>query len=168
MPAWLGKIHPKYATPYAALIVHASVSMILVILNFSFTGAGVQETFQKLLSLAVVLQLVPFLYMFGALLKMALQTPFVRGRYSRMTLFLAGASGLLTTILGIALAFFPGAADYFAAFLRAVDVWWNAVFYRAGGIFLFCVWPAQDGAKTCGHGARYLTCAHGLRQSHVV
>src|ERR1700730_2811202 len=23
MPAWLGKIHPKYATPYAALIVHA-------------------------------------------------------------------------------------------------------------------------------------------------
>jgi amino acid transporter len=30
MPAWLGKIHPKYATPYAALIVHASVSMILV------------------------------------------------------------------------------------------------------------------------------------------
>ncbi|HZV60357.1 MAG TPA: APC family permease, partial [Candidatus Eremiobacteraceae bacterium] len=59
MPAWLGRIHPKYATPYAALIVHASVSMILVILNFSFTGERVQETFQKLLSLAVVLQLVP-------------------------------------------------------------------------------------------------------------
>src|ERR1700738_4920869 len=36
MPAWLGKIHPKYATPYAALIVHAVVSLILVILNFSF------------------------------------------------------------------------------------------------------------------------------------
>src|SRR6202035_6029173 len=78
MPAWLGKIHPKYATPYAALIVHAVVSMILVVINFSFTGVGVQETFQKLLSLAVVLQLIPFLYMFGALLKMALQTPFVR------------------------------------------------------------------------------------------
>ena len=31
MPAWLGKVHPRYATPYAALIVHASVSMILVI-----------------------------------------------------------------------------------------------------------------------------------------
>jgi len=36
--------------------------MILIIVNF--TAAGVQETFQKLLSLAVVLQLVPFLYMF--------------------------------------------------------------------------------------------------------
>src|SRR5690242_3317120 len=70
MPSWLGKVHPRYATPYAALIVHATVSMILVIINFS-GGAGVQETFQKLLSLAVVLQLVPFIYMFGALLKLA-------------------------------------------------------------------------------------------------
>ena len=26
MPAWLGKIHPRYATPYAALIVQAIVS----------------------------------------------------------------------------------------------------------------------------------------------
>src|SRR6476620_4258829 len=49
MPAWLGRVHPKYATPYAALIVHAAVSMILVIVNFA--GSGVQETFQKLLSL---------------------------------------------------------------------------------------------------------------------
>src|SRR5207253_9607422 len=40
MPSWLGKIHPKYATPYAALIVHAAVSMILVVINFSFTGTG--------------------------------------------------------------------------------------------------------------------------------
>jgi len=51
---------PEYATPYAALTVHAAVSLILVVINFSFTGAGVQETFQKLLSLAVVLQLIPF------------------------------------------------------------------------------------------------------------
>ena len=56
MPAWLGKVHPRYATPYAALIVHAAVSMLLVVMNFA--GAGVQETFQKMLSLAVVLHAV--------------------------------------------------------------------------------------------------------------
>src|SRR5690349_3836570 len=107
MPAWLGKVHPKYATPYAALIVHAAVSLILVVINFSFTGAGVQETFQKLLSLAVVLQLIPFLYMFGALLRIAAQKSFAPGRYGKGTLMAAGLSGLLTTILGIGLAFFP-------------------------------------------------------------
>jgi amino acid transporter len=107
MPEWLGKIHPKYATPYAALIVHATVSLILVIINFSFSGAGVQETFQKLLSLAVVLQLIPFLYMFGALLRIAFRESFTCGRYNKGTLIAAGISGLLTTTVGIALAFFP-------------------------------------------------------------
>ncbi len=106
MPGWLGKIHPKYGTPYAALIVHAVVSMFLVVLNFA-GGAGVQETFQTMLSLAVVLQLVPFLYMFGALLLFAFRYVPGAGVYSRGTLFFAGLSGLVTTTLGIALVFFP-------------------------------------------------------------
>jgi amino acid transporter len=105
LPAWLGKVHPRYLTPYPALIVHAAISMALVALNS--IGAGVQETFQKLLSLAVVLQLVPFLYMFAALLKLALDPAAGKGHYSNRVLILAGASGLVTTILGIALAFFP-------------------------------------------------------------
>jgi amino acid transporter len=105
LPAWLGKVHPRYLTPYPALIVHAAISMALVALNS--IGAGVQETFQKLLSLAVVLQLVPFLYMFAALLKLALDPAAGKGHYSNRVLIVAGASGLVTTILGIALAFFP-------------------------------------------------------------
>jgi glutamate:GABA antiporter len=126
MPSWLGKVHPKYGTPYAALIVHAAVSMVLVIVNF--TGAGVQETFQKLLSLAVVLQLVPFVYMFGALLKIAAAGSFSVGRYSRRTLYFAGASGLVTTILGIALAFFP--AQQITS-VRSYEIW------MFGGTLLF-------------------------------
>jgi glutamate:GABA antiporter len=105
MPSWLGKVHPRYATPYAALILQGIVSAVLVILNF--VGAGVQETFQKLLSLAVVLQLVPFVYMFGALVKFAFTESTPKGQYGRATLFLAGVSGLLTTVLGITLVFFP-------------------------------------------------------------
>jgi glutamate:GABA antiporter len=105
MPAWLGRVHPRYATPYAALIVQAVVSMLLVILNFAV--AGVQEAFQFLLSLAVVLQLVPFLYMFGALIKFGFTDREKRGRYGKPTLIAAGFSGLLTTMLGIALVFFP-------------------------------------------------------------
>jgi amino acid transporter len=105
MPSWLGKTHPRFATPYAALIVQGVVSMILVIVNAA--GSGVQETFQRLLSLAVVLQLIPFLYMFGALLKIAANADSGEGLYSKTTLFLAGGSGLVTTTLGIVLAFFP-------------------------------------------------------------
>ena len=118
MPSWLGKVHPRYATPYAALILQGIVSAVLVILNFA--GAGVQETFQKLLSLAVVLQLVPFVYMFGALVKFAVSESKPRGQYGRATLFLAGISGLLTTILGIGLVFFP--AQQITSLLR-YEIW---------------------------------------------
>ena len=70
MPKAMGKVHPKYATPHVALIVQGIVSLILIVLNFTVSG-GVQEAFQKMLSAAVVLQLIPFLYVFAALIKFA-------------------------------------------------------------------------------------------------
>jgi amino acid transporter len=125
MPSWLGTVHPRYATPYAALIVQAVVSGVLVILNL--VGAGVQETFQKLLSLAVVLQLIPFVYMFGALVKFAVTEPVPRGQYGRTTLFLAGTGGFVTTVLGIALVFFPAQ--------QISSVFWYEVWMTGGTLF---------------------------------
>ncbi|MFZ0817733.1 MAG: APC family permease, partial [Candidatus Sulfotelmatobacter sp.] len=126
MPSWLGKVHPRYATPHAALIVQAVVSALLVIMNF--LGAGVQETFQKLLSLAVVLQLIPFLYMFGALIRFAVKETKPQGQYGRTTLLLAGTSGLLTTMLGIALVFFPA---------QQITSLWSYELWMFGGTLFF-------------------------------
>jgi amino acid transporter len=147
MPSWLGKVHPRYATPYAALIVQGIVSGILVLGNFFgwwfwdklagalgllprfyLSPAGAGEVFQKLLSLAVVLQLVPFVYMFGALLKFAVTEPAPRGQYGRTTLFLAGLSGFLTTILGIALVFFPA---------QQITSLWSYELWMFGGTVFF-------------------------------
>jgi glutamate:GABA antiporter len=152
MPSWLGKIHPKYATPYAALIVHAAVSLILVVINFSFTGAGVQETFQKLLSLAVVLQLVPFLYMFAALLRIAFAPAFERGRYSKTTLILSGASGLVTTSLGIALAFFP-AQQITSVFSYEVWMFGGTLFFVGLAAFFFFVYGRRKAARRLAEAA---------------
>jgi amino acid transporter len=145
MPAWLGKVHPRYSTPYAALIVHAIVSMILVIVNF--TGAGVQETFQKLLSLAVVLQLVPFLYMFGALLKIATQPSFTKVQYSKRTLLCAGASGLVTTIIGIALAFFP-AAQISSIVSYELWMWGGTLLFVGLAAFFFFVYGRRKATRS--------------------
>jgi glutamate:GABA antiporter len=175
MPSWLGKVHPRYHTPYAALIVHAAVSMVLVVLNFSgwwlwnkfiglsFVGhilgafgfvvanlsaseTGVQETFQKLLSLAVVLQLIPFLYMFGGLLKIAFSHSFVKAVYSKTTLILSGVSGLVTTILGIALAFFPAQQ---VTSLRSYEVWMfgGTLFFIGLAAFFFFIYGRRKTAR---------------------
>src|SRR5205085_4616063 len=103
MPSWMGKIHPRYATPYAALIVQFIVSAALVVINFGF---HVQEAFQRLLSLAVVLQLVPFLYMFAALIRYGWKAD-ASGRYGHRKLLISGICGFITTALGIGLVFFP-------------------------------------------------------------
>jgi len=144
MPSWLGKVHPRYSTPYAALIVHAIVSMILIVVNF--TAAGVQETFQKLLSLAVVLQLVPFLYMFAALLKIAAQPSFTKVQYSKPTLLLAGASGLVTTTIGIALAFFP-AAQISSIFFYEVWMFGGTLSFVGLAAFFFFVYGRRKAAR---------------------
>jgi glutamate:GABA antiporter len=145
MPSWLGRVHSRYATPYAALIVQGIVSAVLVILNFA-GAAGVQETFQKLLSLAVVLQLVPFVYMFGALVKFAVTESVPRGHYSRTTLFLAGSSGFLTTILGIALVFFPSQQT---TSLLSWELWMfgGTLFFVGLAAFFFFVYGRHKALK---------------------
>ena len=145
MPSWLGRVHPQYSTPYAALIVHALVSMILIVVNF--TAAGVQETFQKLLSLAVVLQLVPFLYMFGALLKLAAAPTFTTARYGRPTLLFAGTSGLITTTMGIALAFFP-AAQITSLFSYEVWMFGGTLLFVGSAAFFFFVYGRRKAARS--------------------
>jgi glutamate:GABA antiporter len=104
LPEGLGKLHPRYATPYVALIVHASLSAAF--LAMSFVGAQVKEAFVTMLDLAVVLQLVPFLYMYAGLIRLAAR-PAAEGHYSKNTMLLAGWCGLLTTVLAMAVAFVP-------------------------------------------------------------
>jgi amino acid transporter len=147
LPSWLGKVHPRYATPYAALIVQGIVSGLLVLGNFygwwfwnkiaGFLGllprlylspAGASEVFAKLLSLAVVLQLVPFVYAFGALVRFAVGESTPKGQYGRTTLFVAGLSGLLTTVVGIALVFFPA---------QQITSLWSYEFWMVGGTVFF-------------------------------
>jgi len=146
MPPWLGKIHPKYATPYAALIVQAIVSAILVVINFSASG-GVQEAFQRMLSLAVVLQLVPFLYVFAALLKFAFRRQFEGGRYGRGTLIFAGVAGFVTTSLGMALAFFP-AKQITSVWKYEVTMIGITLAFLLLAVFFFFVYGRLKSART--------------------
>ncbi len=105
LPAALGRLHPKYDTPHVALMVHAALSSVFVAM--SFYGATVKEAYVTLLDLAVVLQLVPFLYLYAGLIRVAVKGPREAGHYSPAKLWLSGASGLLTTSLGMVVAFVP-------------------------------------------------------------
>jgi amino acid transporter len=143
MPAWMGKVHPKYATPYAALIVQGVVSLVLVVINFESAG-NVQAAFQTMLSIAVVLQLVPFIYMFAALLTFAFKGAPI-GKYGRRTLAVAGASGLLTTIAAIVVAFFP-ANRVTSVWRYEMTMFGLTLFFLALAAFFFFVYGRRKEA----------------------
>jgi amino acid transporter len=97
LPPVLGRLHPKWGSPHVALITCAAVSGCLT--GLSLVGSDVGEAYQVLLRSTVVINLVPFLYIFAALVTLD-SAPV--GQRS------AGAIGAAVTLCGIVAAFVPG------------------------------------------------------------
>lgn len=106
LPSSLGTVHPKYNTPHVALIVQGVASSFVIII--AAIGSSVGDMYLFLLQTTVVLQLIPYVYMFAALIK-------VRTTYgndnaffkNKIVTLLAGFIGGGMTIFGIAFAFVP-------------------------------------------------------------
>jgi amino acid transporter len=96
LPAGLGRLHPRWRSPYVALITCALLTGLFT--AFSLVGSSVAEAYQVLLKAAVVIQLIPFVYVFLALAKMT-----GVDRASRV----AGGVGLCATAVSLVAAFLP-------------------------------------------------------------
>ena len=98
LPKALGNIHPRYASPYIALLLFGGLAS--VILGLSFVGASVKEAYVTLLDLSVALQMVSYTYLFLTLLRTA-----ASGK--RVGLLIASLSGLMATVFAFVMAFVP-------------------------------------------------------------
>jgi amino acid transporter len=96
LPPALGRVHPRWHSPHVALTTCAVLAGCFTAI--SLLGSTVAEAYQVLLKSAVVIQLVPFVYLFLGLARTA-----DASRWAR----LAGLVGLTATLIGIAAAFLP-------------------------------------------------------------
>lgn len=144
LPSGLGKLHPRFATPYIALMVQGVVSCL--VLAMSFMGSTVQEGYKVLLLLAVVLQLVPYLYIFLALIRLAASREFVRHRYPRSTLWIAGVSGLTVSAIGVVLAFAPPGGNE-SVWLFESKMVGGTVFFLGLAAFFFFVYGRRSARR---------------------
>lgn len=69
LPASFGKLHPRWKTPYVAILVQAVISAAILI--FSQIDATVMEAYQLVVDAAIILYFLPFLYMYAAVIKLA-------------------------------------------------------------------------------------------------
>ncbi len=134
LPSAMGRLHPRFATPYVALLVQGAISGLF--LTMSFVGAQVKEAFVTMLDLAVVLQLVPFLYMYAALIRLGIRAD-GQGQYTPAKLKLAGASGLITTAVGMVVAFVPSRQIQSVWIFEVKMAAGTAFFLLLAGFFFF-------------------------------
>ena len=99
LPEVLGRQHPRWGSPHVALLVCAAISAALTVV--SLAGSTVAEAYQVLLRAAVVINLVPFVYVFLAVLQLRDRSRPVRA---------SAALGLGVTVCGIAAVFLPTGA----------------------------------------------------------
>src|SRR4030095_15837535 len=68
LPPAFGKLHPRWKTPYVALLVQAAIAFVFVFLGQA--GTAVRGAYDALVSMGIISYFIPFLYIFAALVKL--------------------------------------------------------------------------------------------------
>jgi amino acid transporter len=110
LPSYFGAIHPRWKTPYIAILIQAAISGIVLVL--SQYKASWQDAYQLLVDAAIILYFIPFLYMYASVIKLAYrpdraqeQAVLVPG--GKVGVWIAGILGFSVTLLSIIFAMIP-------------------------------------------------------------
>jgi amino acid transporter len=111
LPPIFGKTHPRWKTPYVALLVQGALSALFILA--ATRGDTVKGAYLKLVNATLIVYFIPYLYMFAAAIKLRLEIarqpgaiPVPGGKAG--SLFWNGL-GFLTTTVSIILALIPPA-----------------------------------------------------------
>ncbi len=133
LPAWFTRLHPRYRTPVNSIVLVGALALGLGLLGL--VGVGMQEAYQLLENAATIFYATSYVVLFSIPLFAAARV----GLRAPLWLKVASASGLLVSLLGIALTVVPivdvESSYAFAAKLVAVTLGFNAagaLLYRRG------------------------------------
>ena len=111
LPAFFGKLHPRWRTPYISMLIQAVLSAIILILAQHNESAA--HAYQLVVDAAIILYFLPFLYMYAAVVKLAYKPDrganpnavLIRG--GKLGVWVMGVLGFVVTALSIALSVIP-------------------------------------------------------------
>ena len=112
LPAAFGWVHPRYRTPWVALAVYGGSGVLVALLGQA--GTTVRGAYDVLVSMAIIANFLPYLFLFGAMIKMQRRPvgPEVRRVLGgRPVAILLASVGLASTAFTIVLSAFPAHDD---------------------------------------------------------
>ncbi|MCH8287460.1 amino acid permease [candidate division KSB1 bacterium] len=109
LPESFGKIHPKYGSPYKAVLIQAVIASIFIFM--SFIGASVEEAYMVLIETTLLVYFIPYVYMFASyivLRRRRFNSESARTIPKNNNLALIfGVFGLVTTVFAMGMAVVP-------------------------------------------------------------
>ena len=68
LPSAFSRLHPRHGTPHVSLIAQAAAASFAILLSFVGSNVKAREAYSTLLALTVFANLVPFVYLYAALM----------------------------------------------------------------------------------------------------
>jgi amino acid transporter len=108
LPAAFGRIHPRWKTPYVAIICSGLAGILFGLL--SDAGASVKGTYDMLVSMSVITYFIPFLFLFAAMIRLqwrAFPAGVIRLPGGKRLAIPLACLGFFSTTAAIILSLFP-------------------------------------------------------------
>jgi glutamate:GABA antiporter len=106
-PEGFGRIHPRFGTPYVAILVQAGIATAFLFVAVLGRGTTVEKAYLVILDTMLLLYFIPFIYLFLSYLKFTRREPSPRARGAKP--WLVAVPGLSLTVLAMAVAMVPPA-----------------------------------------------------------
>jgi amino acid transporter len=109
LPPAFGALHPRWRTPYVALLVQAAIAASFIAI--SQPGTSVHGAYEVLVSMGIIAYFIPFLFLFAALIRLQREPAgpdVIRVPGGPRVAITLAIVGFVTTAISIVLACMPG------------------------------------------------------------
>src|SRR6266699_1745744 len=110
-PKAFGAIHPRWHTPYVAILVQATLATIFLLLSVLGKGTNVEDVYLILLDTQILIYFIPYLYLFVVFLihrrRGENATEVVLAPGGSIGAWLTGLSGMIVTLFAMIIATIP-------------------------------------------------------------
>ena len=118
LPAWFARLDPKRQTPRNAILVQGVLATLIFLVSVFLSVSGgqttIQEAYDIMVNLTILIYFVPYMYLFMALVRLrreadagAERSETLRIPGGNLGLYLVAVSGFAATAISVALLFVP-------------------------------------------------------------
>jgi len=146
LPSAFAQVHPKWGTPFVALLVQAACGVIFIVLGQA--GTSVYGAYEVLVSMGIITYFIPYLFVFASLIRLQREPPGPEVMHipgGRPAALAVGVLGFTTTLVTIAFSVIPADDEPHKVFAIVKIVGLTALLL-AVGVFAFA-WGKSHAAK---------------------